>query len=261
MKAIITLLTVIFVFSISFCSFAQFDILKQVEKKIEKKAEDETDTAVDKTVDAVKNGGKKDEKGTTTDNKTGTTADNKTGNSDIAANNNTTPNESQPSKELELYAKYDFVAGDKVIFEDNLAGEESGEFPSRWDLLSGSAENASLGNDKVIHFISNNSIILPLMDKKDFLPEVFTIEFDAYFEKAALNRWDHYQVRLFEGTGGAATIEGKIIYPINIAWDEAKMGEFGGRIASFTKEQENWEGKWKHIAISFNKEIFKIIHG
>ena len=58
MKTMITWLTAFFVLSISFCSFAQFDILKQVEKKIEKKAEDETDTAIDKavnkTADAVK---------------------------------------------------------------------------------------------------------------------------------------------------------------------------------------------------------------
>ena len=96
------------------------------------------------------------------------------------------------------------------------------------------------------------------MDKKDFLPDIFTIEFDAYFEKAAINSWDHYQVRLFAGTGGAATIGDKTIYPINIAWNEVKMGEFGGRIASFTKEQENWQGKWKHIAISFNKRSLKL---
>ena len=83
------------------------------------------------------------------------------------------------------------------------------------------------------------------MDKKDFLPEIFTIEFDAYFEKLALNRWDHYKVRLFEGTAGSVTEGGKIIYPIDIAWNEAKMGDLGGRIASFTKEQENWQGKWR----------------
>ena len=36
------------------------------------------------------------------------------------------------------------------------------------------------------------------------------------------------------------------------------MGEFGGRIASFTKDQENWQGKWRHIAISFNKRFLKV---
>ena len=251
MKPLVIILTAFFVFSISFCSFAQFDILKEVEKKVEKKAEDETDTAINKGVDAIKNSGKNENKGNNTIAK-------KTDNTQNTVSENTTSNEAQPSKELKLYSKYDFVAGDKIIFEDNLAGEENGEFPSRWDLLSGSAENATLGNDNVIHFINNNSIIKPLMDKKDFLPDVFTIEFDAYFEKQAVNRWDHYQVRLFEGTGGSAAKAGKIIYPIEIAWNEVKMGEFGGRTASFTKEQENFQGEWKHIAISFNTRSLKL---
>ena len=255
MKPLITMLTAFFFFSISFYSYAQFDLLKKVEKKIEKKAEDETDTVidkgVDKTADAIKNGGDKEAKEKNGSNE-------KTGKTENAVNENKVSNESAPGKEMEMYAKYDFVAGDKVIFEDNLAGEQSGEFPSRWDLLGGSAENASLGNDNVIHFISNNSIIVPLLDKKDFLPDIFTIEFDAYFEKDAISRWDHYKLRFFEGTGGSASIAGKTVYPIDIAWNEAKMGEFGGRIASFTKEQENWQGKWRHIAISFNKRSLKL---
>ncbi|HSL86257.1 MAG TPA: hypothetical protein VK861_04935, partial [Bacteroidales bacterium] len=40
------------------------------------------------------------------------------------------------------WAKYDFMPGDQVIFEDNLTGEENGEFPSRWDLYDGNIEVA-----------------------------------------------------------------------------------------------------------------------
>lgn len=32
-----------------------------------------------------------------------------------------------------VWSKYNFVPGDKIIFDDNLSNEESGEFPSRWD--------------------------------------------------------------------------------------------------------------------------------
>ena len=37
--------------------------------------------------------------------------------------------------------KFDFVAGDEVIFEDNLVDETIGEFPSQWDLLGGQCRN------------------------------------------------------------------------------------------------------------------------
>jgi len=45
------------------------------------------------------------------------------------------------------WAGYDFVPGDDVFFEDNLIGEENGEFPSRWDIYSGNVENTQLGGD------------------------------------------------------------------------------------------------------------------
>ncbi len=252
MKTLVMLLTAFFVLSSSYYTFAQFDILKQVEKKIEKKAEDETDTAINKGIESVKNNGKKDDKVTNA-------GDKKSETTNVAVTDNNNASESESQKELELYSKYDFVAGDQVIFDDNLAGEESGEFPSRWDLLSGSAENARLGDDNIIHFINDNTIIVPLIKEKNFLPDVFTIEFDVYFEKQAISSMDHYSVRFFEGTNGlSSTKDGKTIYPITIAWNEVKMGDFGGKTSTFSQEQQNWQGKWKHIAISFNKRSLKL---
>ena len=39
--------------------------------------------------------------------------------------------------------KNDFVRGGVVMFEDNVQGEQVGEFPSKWDLLNGNAEVAT----------------------------------------------------------------------------------------------------------------------
>jgi outer membrane protein OmpA-like peptidoglycan-associated protein len=36
------------------------------------------------------------------------------------------------------------------------------------------------------------------------------------------------------------------------------MGEFGGKTESYVKEKKNWQPKWKHIAISFNKRSLKL---
>ena len=89
--------------------------------------------------------------------------------------------------------KYDFISGDIIIFEDNLIGEKNGEFPSQWDLTKGTIENASMDGENVIYFINCNTNsgggIVPLMKncKEDYLPEEFTIEFDAYFEKPGLD--------------------------------------------------------------------------
>jgi len=87
-----------------------------------------------------------------------------------------------------VWSKYDFVPGDKIIFEDNLIGEENGEFPSRWDLSSGTIENAQFGGENVIMFRSSQSRIVPYLKnpKIDYLPDVFTIEFDLYLYSGAI---------------------------------------------------------------------------
>jgi len=87
----------------------------------------------------------------------------------------------EPKPELK-WAKYDFVPGDKVIFEDNLQGEENGEFPSRWDLVRGNVEVAEFGGENVIMFRDGQPTIVPYFKeaKEDYLPDVFTVEFDLY---------------------------------------------------------------------------------
>jgi len=187
----------IFICIFSFTAFAQFDIDLDLEKKIEKKVNkeinDAADDAIDETAETIKKGGS--EGGSTEGEKNSET--DKTSNTNIETDINQVPVDNQPVEELKIWSKYSFVAGDKIIFEDDLIDEESGEFPSRWDLLSGSAEVASLGEDNVIHLTHNYSIILPLMDKTDFLSDVFTIEFDVYFEKDGVSRSDFYKIRFF----------------------------------------------------------------
>jgi len=80
------------------------------------------------------------------------------------------------------WSKYDFVPGDKIIFEDNLLGEENGEFPSRWDLVEGTVENAQFGGENIIMFRGGAPMIIPYLKNPeiDYLPDVFTIEFDLY---------------------------------------------------------------------------------
>jgi len=208
--------------------------------------------AIDETTETIKKGGESENENSPTP-ETNTTPDK------TVSNETTNPETSEENlEELKMWSKYDFVPGEKVIFEDELSSEESGEFPSRWDLLSGSAEVASLGGENVIHLTHNNSIVIPLMDKKDFLPEVFTIEFDIFFEEEGATRSDIYKVRFFEGTSNYKKIDGKSISTLDITWNSIKMGQFGGKTASFVEEKKNWRPKWKHVAIAFNKRSLKV---
>jgi len=255
-SAIIILLFCVLFFPAS--AFAQFDIdlEKKIENKVNKEINKAADDAIDETAETIKKGGEGENENENTS-KENPKVDNNS-NTNIETNSSNDEIEQETAKELKLWSKYDFVAGEKVIFEDDLSGEESGEFPSRWDLLSGSAEVASLGGETVIHLTHNNSIIFPLMDKKDFLPEIFTIEFDVFFEEDGATRSDFYKIRFFEGTNNSAKIDGKRISTIDIKWNEVKMGQFGGRTASFKEEKKSWQPKWKHVAVAFNKRSLKL---
>jgi OOP family OmpA-OmpF porin len=90
--------------------------------------------------------------------------------------------EVQEAKPQLKWSKFDFVPGDRVIFEDDLVGEENGEFPSRWDLVTGTVEVAEFGGENVIMFRDGAPSIVPYFKeaKEDYLPDVFTVEFDLY---------------------------------------------------------------------------------
>ena len=76
--------------------------------------------------------------------------------------------------------KSDFVRGSVILFEDDFAGEQMGEFPSKWDISDGSLEVASVNGKKYAHSNSSGTTVFsPLMQNmKSYLPDVFTLEWD-----------------------------------------------------------------------------------
>jgi OmpA-OmpF porin, OOP family len=157
-----------------------------------------------------------------------------------------------PAAEMKLYSKYDFVPGDKVLFTDNQVSEETGEFPSRWDLVEGNAEIAELNGEKIINFVDVGTTITPLMSKDKYLPEVFTIEMDVYFDV-----YDYYNLRLWNEKKGKTEENGKLDY-IHITHSEARMPN-NNNVGSAIPDAENLkQGKWKHIALAFNKRSLKL---
>ncbi len=152
-----------------------------VKKKATEKTNEEIDKSIDEGLNKLFGKKKKKTKGKDTNANPNAPAQKGEGSKDAGAQTET-KDVSNASPTLK-WAKYDFVPGDVVIFEDNLEGEENGEFPSRWDLVKGNVEVAEFGGDKVIMFRGGEPSIIPYMDEpqKDYLPEIFTIEFDLYY--------------------------------------------------------------------------------
>lgn len=222
MNRLLCLMTLVSLFLCSAGTHAQSDIGKTIKKDVEKKAKAEAGKGTDKAIEEAKDAAKGDGK-----NKEAPDAE-KTGGAS-----------SQP--ELKAWSRYDFVSGDKVMFEDNLAGEQNGEFPSRWDLVSGNAENASFGTENAISYQASHTEITPLMKTKSYLPENFTIELDVYFHLQAGN--EAYIFR-FDNKN-----------EIYIRNDTVAMGTSKGEPKAPLKQ-----AGWRRIALSFNKRALKVYY-
>ena len=219
---------------------------------IERNAERKTEEAVDKVFEGDFGKGKKDK------DKQNNNGNN---NADAVYDNGNGAAQVQPQKgqSLEMtYAKSDFVPGDEIFFEDNQANEQLGEFPSQWDLISGTIEIAKLNGENTICFTSHGASIVPLMkDMENYLPEMFTIEFDYLefpnqytFRHRFYLRDGNKDVLSVEFAGADSDVSCRYYTP---SGDSRKTDD--GKLA---KSIVNKNNGWNHFALSFNKRACKI---
>ena len=156
------------------------------------------------------------------------------------------------------WSKYDFVPGETVSFEDNLEGEQNGEFPSQWDLIDGYVENALFEDENVIRFPieSSGATIKPLLKKEgDYLPDKFTIEFDMYLS----HRTSKYAVMFWDkGKSYHRPTELGDIGVIEVGYDQGASYDGGRLHRNLPKESQKAYPHWRHVAISFNVRALKI---
>lgn len=161
------------------------------------------------------------------------------------------------------WSRFDFIPGTQVLFEDTQTGERNGEFPSRWDLIKGTVENATLDGENVILFDKCNTnsggCVVPLMKNSatDYLPEEFTIEFDAYFEDP---RHGVYKLFLADTKNQRAleksipAVRKWLRFYYNSADHEADISRkhYPGTSADTLSPPG-----WRHFSISFNQRALK----
>ncbi len=236
----------LFIFCSASISDAKFNLLKKLQDTVEKKVEDEVDESIDqgtdKTEDALKGdkgeGGQENEQSDAESPKE--EGKKESGSSLVGGKEN-----------LQAWSKYDFVPGDQIMFQDDLMGEENGEFPSRWDLHEGNIEIAKYGDENVINFATTqSSSIVPLMNQEgDYLPERFTIEFDAYFSEFCTR----YHVSFWDMISQKPP---KYIPVVHVEPEYVSVEGFSG-----TDVVKRPYPFWEHIAISFNTRALKVYFG
>ncbi len=87
---------------------------------------------------------------------------------------------------LKAYNNFDFVPGEIILFEDDFNDSPDGEFPPRWDLISGQAV-VNLRENKKAFLITEGSygLVAPIMKTENYLTDPFTFEFDFYQSEGA----------------------------------------------------------------------------
>lgn len=169
----------------------------------------------------------------------------------------------QPRTIEAAYSKCDFVPGDEIIFDDDLVGEKLGEFPSKWDLISGVSEVVKFDGKMALDFQDNTTRVAPLMkNPRNYLTDEFTVECDFFagdnstIEEDLYSR-SHYRMDFYTEDGNQVC---------SFEWHTADVKEVdcwytstSDRAVSSDAQIEAYlnDGEWNHLSISFNKRAFK----
>jgi outer membrane protein OmpA-like peptidoglycan-associated protein len=153
------------------------------------------------------------------------------------------------AQDFKAYQNYDFIPGDRVLFEDDFSGDTDGEFAAHWQLQSGQGAVNKMNGQPVLAMTDGNYYrVAPRMKTKTYLPDAFTMEFD-YFPHASGDS-DNVLVYL-----SRAEDENRLIH---IGPDVSTEGLDHDLNAPLPGDAERYRGKWHHIALAFKAGQLKI---
>jgi outer membrane protein OmpA-like peptidoglycan-associated protein len=219
---------------------------KKIEHEAEKRAERRVNNKIDKEFDKAEDvidGKKKEDSITETSSQKNKTPQN---------TSNDTKTSTEPTV---MWSKFDFIPGDEIIFEDAPSStEENGEFPSRWDLVKGQIEIATINGENVLMFIDGNPMAVPYLKNasEDYLPEIFTIEFDFYkpFNGNRISVY-LYDTKNQKKTNYDMYMD---ISSLNVS---EKLSDVHGEIPEINYSNDE-QARWIHVSIAFTKGKLKV---
>ena len=259
MKTALLFLFVLFAGS-SINAQIKVDVVNKVNQQTNERANNRTDQAIDKGLDKLEDGigklfGKKKKKNTNQQ----TEEQSQSGNDPSGADGTETKQSDTAQEQPKVqWAKYDFVPGDEVIFEDGPGmDEENGEFPSRWDLVKGQIEIAKVDGENVMMFIGGQASIVPYLKnaKEDYLPDVFTIEFD-FHKPVGGNRISVYLYD-YKNQKQANSSMYSMYMDIGSGTVSEKLSNVSGDVPGIDYTNSK-DARWIHVSIAFTKGKLKV---
>jgi len=247
MKKLFFLVMIFSLFSVA----SNGQLLKKLKDKIVGKTNQRVDNnenkAIDKGLDKVD---------PSTQN--GSSNNSRNGNNNSGTNTNQSSNTNSSSSQsatptLTSYKNYDFVPGDKIIFQSNLADEQAGEIPSQFTMIEGQMDIQNIDNENVIRTIAGPTITFtPRMTNQQYMPEQFTVEFDYKNPKYGLYHMNiDFGHRVYY-SGGEGITPGIQFQDGDIMW--TLSSDYPAELNEILKKPNTWH----HIAIAVNKNVGKV---
>ncbi|MEO9076948.1 MAG: OmpA family protein [Gelidibacter sp.] len=225
---------------------------RTVERKLERKTEKETGKMMDSILDPSQ---KSSTKKSTTNNSNSSTDNSTSNNGKGQKGNNASSDNKNISDDLEVYSRFDFVPGDKVLFYDDFSQDFVGDFPSKWNT-NGSGSVVKMHNVEGNWFeMKPSHSIFYIPDLKD-LPEDYTIEFDILTQGLSnkTSSGAHLQIFLSDNQGLNASSKNTVYSSIPL------NNSSGSRIHSTNRFNDKKGAIDSRISVNIMEELYNQPH-
>lgn len=173
-----------------FAGQAQFEnIGRKIEERAKQRAESRVDRTIERGFDKVEESidnstsmNKKDKKASKKNEKTRRESDNDDTETADSKENRQKSKEKSGS-DFQIYSKFDFIPGEKVIALEDFSQDAIGDFPAKWNTNSGGEVVTITGKMGKWLKLGSDGVFYP--EFLENLPENFTIEFDLFTSPTA----------------------------------------------------------------------------
>ncbi|MCP4975069.1 MAG: OmpA family protein [Maribacter sp.] len=150
---------------------------KAAERTVERRVERETQKKTDAALDSILEPGKKGKQQVPQNPPPGGSNDPDNTGSPQGSNTPSGSGSTGGPKTMQVYSKFDYVPGDKLLFYDDFSNDFVGDFPANWNT-NGSGEVVTIGDSSEKWFEMKPGSNVFYIPDVPTLPEEYTAEFD-----------------------------------------------------------------------------------
>ena len=147
------------------------------------------------------------------------------------------------------YKSFDFIPGEKTIFEDNLQTDKSDLPPAGWTVEGGKASVISFGEEKVISILEYYTKMSPKLPVGSKLPDAFTIEYDTWLDHGYDGN-PGIEIHLMNGNQEAVITPNKHELTVSCPNDVRQAKD---NPEAYFGENKFYD-RWVHISIGYSKK-------